>query len=85
MVKRTSLKLIVGVILIAFTVITGQAAISLAADKTTPTKKPKASPDAKAPKSKTDKPTFQTAEKAAKGKACFGAYRSARAIPQISN
>ena len=72
MVKRTSRKLIIGVILIAFTVITGQAAISLAADKTTPTKKPKASPDAKAPKSKTDKPTFQTAEKAAKGKACFG-------------
>jgi hypothetical protein len=72
MAKSTSRKLIIGGILIAFTLITGQAAISLAADKTTPTKKPKASPDAKAPKSRTDKPTFQTAEKAAKGKVCFG-------------
>ena len=73
MVKRTSRRWIFGVILIALTLIIGQAATSLAADKTTtPAKKPKASPDAKAPKSKSDKPTFQTAEKAAKGKACFG-------------
>lgn len=73
MVKRTSRRTIIGVVLIALTLIAGQAATGLAADKTTPPpKKPKASPDAKAPKTKTDKPTYHTAEKAAKAKACFG-------------
>ena len=47
----------------------GQA---LAADKEKPVKKPKAAPEAKAPKAKADKPKFQTAEKAGKAKACFG-------------
>ena len=72
MVKRTNRKTIIGVILIALTFMAGHAATGLAADKTTPAKKPKASPDAKVPKSKTDKPTYQTAEKAAKARACFG-------------
>lgn len=47
----------------------GQA---LGAEKETPAKKPKATPEAKAPKSKADKPKFKTAETAAKSKACFG-------------
>ena len=72
MVKRTSRRTIIGVILIALSLIAGHAATGLAAEKAPPTKKPKASSDAKAPKSKTNKPTFQTAEKAAKAKACFG-------------
>ena len=72
MVKRTGRRTIVGIVLIALTLIAGHPVAGLAADKTTPTKKPKASADAKTPKSKTDKPTYQTAEKAAKAKACFG-------------
>lgn len=72
MVKRTNGRTIIGIILIALTLIAGHTASGLAADKASPAKKPKASPAAKAPKSKTDKPTFQTAEKAAKAKACFG-------------
>jgi len=44
----------------------------LAADKDKPAKKPKAAPEAKAPKSKGEKPKFQTAETAGKAQACFG-------------
>jgi len=70
MVKRTSR---------TFLMLMGAAALSflfqtsavLAADKDKPAKKPKAAPEAKAPKSK-NKPTFQTAETAGKAKACFG-------------
>lgn len=72
MVKRTGRRTIVGIVLIALTFIAGHPVAGLAADKTTPTKKSKPSADAKTPKSKTDKPTYQTAEKAAKAKACFG-------------
>jgi hypothetical protein len=44
-----------------------------AADKEKSAKKPKAAPEAKTPKPKTDKPPkFQTAEKAAAAKACYG-------------
>ena len=47
----------------------GQA---LAADKDKPAKKSQAAPQAKASKSKADKPKFQTAETAGKATACFG-------------
>ncbi len=44
----------------------------VAAEKEKPTKKPKATPEAKAAKPKKEKPKFQTAETAAKAMACFG-------------
>jgi hypothetical protein len=56
-----------------------------AADKEKSATKPKAIPEAKTPKpkaSKTDKPKFQTAEKAGAAKACFGeAPRIAKLAP----
>lgn len=72
MVNRMSRTTMVGAGFVAFILATGQPGYALAADKTTPEKKPKASSEAKTPKSKADKPTFQTAEKAGKAKACFG-------------
>ena len=69
---RTGRMAMVGVGLIGFVLATYHPGQALAADKANPEKKPKASTEAKAPKSKTDKPTFQTAEKAGKSKACFG-------------
>ena len=74
MVNRTSLTTMIGIGLIAFVLAAGHAGNAFAAEKDKPAKKPKASSEAKAPKStaKADKPTFQTAEKAAKAKACFG-------------
>ncbi|HTL60517.1 MAG TPA: IPT/TIG domain-containing protein [Nitrospira sp.] len=45
---------------------------AFAADQPKPAKKPKSSPQVKAPKSKPDKPMYNTAEKAAKASACFG-------------
>ena len=70
---RTGRMAMVGVGLIGFVLATYHPGHdALAADKAKPEKKPKASTEAKAPKSKTDKPTFQTAEKAGKSKACFG-------------
>jgi hypothetical protein len=62
----------IGAGLIALVLATGHLEHTLAADKTKPEKKPKTSPEAKAPKAKADKPTFQTADKAGKAKACFG-------------
>lgn len=54
-------------------VLTMSAPLSVfAAEKEKPTKKPKATPEAKAAKPKTEKPKFQTAETAAKAKVCFG-------------
>ncbi|HSC55938.1 MAG TPA: IPT/TIG domain-containing protein [Nitrospira sp.] len=58
-----------GLIALILAIGPGQA---LAVEKTKPEKKSKAPSTAKAPKSKADKPTFQTAEKAGKSIACFG-------------
>jgi IPT/TIG domain len=65
-------RMTLGAGLIALVLATSHPGHAFAADKPKPEKKPKVSTEAKAPKSKTDKPTFQTAEKAAKSKACFG-------------
>ena len=78
MVKRMSRMTMIGLGIIVLVLIAGYSGVAFAADKEKPAKKPKASPEAKAPKSKPDKPTFQTAEKAAKANACFGE------APQIS-
>ena len=72
MAKGTGRTTIVVLGLIAFVLSAGDPGHAFAAEKDKPAKKPKPSPEAKAPKSKADKPTFQTAEKAAKAKACFG-------------
>lgn len=72
MATRTGRTMVVGIGLIALVLITGQTGNAFAADQAKPEKKPKASPEAKAPKAKADKPTVQTAEKAGKTKACFG-------------
>jgi len=56
---------------IALVIVGGDWGQALAAEKAKPSKK-KAAPEAKAPKSKADKPTFHTAETAGKAKACFG-------------
>jgi|RhiMetdeSRZDD1v2_1073273.scaffolds.fasta_scaffold239627_1 IPT/TIG domain-containing protein len=72
MATRTGRTTVMGIGLIALVLITGQTGDAFAADQPTPAKKPKASPEAKAPKAKADKPTFQTAEKAGKPTACFG-------------
>ena len=45
---------------------------SQAAETDKKAKKPKAAPEAKAAKPKSDKPKFQSAENAAQGKSCFG-------------
>jgi hypothetical protein len=72
MATRTGRTTVMGIGLIALVLITGQTGDAFAADQPKPAKKPKASPEAKAPKAKADKPTFQTAEKAGKANACFG-------------
>jgi len=72
MVKRMGRTTVMGLSIIALVLSTGYPELALAADKDKPAKKPKASPEAKAPKGKSDKPTFQTAEKAGKANACFG-------------
>ena len=72
MVKRTRRTTLLGIGLLTLVLAAVHSGTALAADQGKPTKKPKPSSEAKAPKSKTDKPTFQTAEKAAKSKACFG-------------
>jgi IPT/TIG domain-containing protein len=73
MVKRTGRATMVGIGIIALVLSAGHWSDGLSAEQAAkPAKKPKPSPEAKAPKPKADKPTFQTAEKAAKGKACFG-------------
>jgi hypothetical protein len=69
--KGTDRTTMVGIGILAL-VITVAHSGAFAADQEKPAKKPKPSPQAKAPKSKTDKPTYHTAEKAAKAKACFG-------------
>ena len=72
MVNRMGRTTMIEAGLIALVLAAGHPESVLAADKATPEKKPKASTEAKAPKSKADKPTFQTAEKAGKANACFG-------------
>jgi IPT/TIG domain len=72
MVKGRGRTAIMGIGVLALALGAGHVGHVFAADQAKPAKKPKASSEAKAPKSKTDKPTFQTAEKAAKGKVCFG-------------
>jgi hypothetical protein len=72
MVKGRGRTTMMGAGVIALVLTAGLAGIGFAAEKEKPAKKPKASSEAKAPKSKADKPTFQTAEKAAKATACFG-------------
>jgi hypothetical protein len=72
MVKSRGRTTTIGIGVIAFVLATGLSGIASADEKAKPSKKPKASPEAKAPKSKTEKPTFHTAEKAAQAKACFG-------------
>jgi hypothetical protein len=71
MVNRRGRAATIGIGVIAFLLTTGLSGIA-ADEKAKPPKKPKASTDAKVPKSKTEKPTFHTAEKAAQAKACFG-------------
>ena len=70
--NRTGCLTMIGTGLIALVLATGHPGYALAADTAKPEKKPKPSPEAKAPKAKADKPRFQTAEKAGKTKACFG-------------
>ena len=72
MVNRMGGATMIGIGVIALVLIAGHSGDGFAADAAKPEKKPKASPEAKASKSKPAKPTFQTAEKAAKSKACFG-------------
>jgi len=72
MVNRMGRTTMIGAGFIALLLAAGHPGSILAADKAKPEKKPKASPEAKAPKTKADKPTFQTAEKAGKANACFG-------------
>ncbi|HEX8750848.1 MAG TPA: IPT/TIG domain-containing protein [Nitrospira sp.] len=57
---------------VALVLVASDPGQALGADKEKPAKKPKAAPEAKAPKSKADQPKFKTAETAAKSKACFG-------------
>jgi hypothetical protein len=71
MMNRADRMTMVGAGLIALMLASGAGHV-LAAEKSKSEKKTKASPEAKAPKSKADKPTFQTAEKAGTSKACFG-------------
>jgi IPT/TIG domain-containing protein len=72
MVKRTGRTTMIGLGIIALLLATDYSGFASAADKDKPASKPKASAETKAPKAKSNKPTFQTAEKAAKAKACFG-------------
>jgi hypothetical protein len=73
MVKGTGRTAMIGVSVIALVLATGLLGKTAFADeKAKPGKKRTASSEAKAPKSKTDKAKFQTAEKAAQGKTCFG-------------
>ena len=72
MVQRMGRTAMVGIGIIALVLAAWHSGSALAAEQAKPAKKPKASPEAKSPKTKTDKPMFQTAEKAAKAKACFG-------------
>jgi hypothetical protein len=72
MAKRTGQATMIFIGIIALVLAAGEGGQTLAADQAKPPKKPKASPEAKAPKSKVDNPTFKTAETAAKPKACFG-------------
>jgi hypothetical protein len=61
-----------GIGVLALTLAVGHSGNVFGADQPKPEKKPKASAEAKTSKSKSAKPTYQTAEKASKGKACFG-------------
>jgi hypothetical protein len=84
MVKRMGrIMMLIGTV--GFLLVTGDPELAPAADKEKSATKPKATPEAKAPKpkaSKTDKPKFQTAEKAGAAKACFGeAPRIAKMAP----
>ena len=74
MVTETGRSTIISVALIALALTAGHPGNTFGADREKSAKKPKASSETKAPKSKAkaDKSTFQTAEKAAKAKACFG-------------
>ena len=72
MVNRTDWTTMLGAGFIALVLVAGHPGSALAADKAKPEQKPKASSEGKAPKSKADKPKFQTAEKAGKANACFG-------------
>jgi hypothetical protein len=70
--KRMGRTATLGIGVIALVLAAVHSGTAFAADQAKPTKKPKASPEAKAPKPKADRPTFQTGETAAKSKACFG-------------
>jgi len=72
MVKRTGLATVIGMGIVGLILAIGHPCNVFAADKAKAEKKAKSSPEVKAPKSKSDKPAFQTAEKAAKANACFG-------------
>lgn len=72
MVKRMGSTTMVLIGAVALVLAAGDPGQTLAADKDKPTKKPKATPEAKAAKPKADKPKFKTAETASKAKACFG-------------
>lgn len=72
MVMRMGSITIVLIGAVALVLAAGDPGQTLAADKDKPAKKPKATPEAKAPKPKADKPKFKTAETAAKANACFG-------------
>lgn len=72
MVKRMGSTTMVLLGVVALVLAASDPGPALAADTEKPAKKPKAAPEAKAPKPKGDKPKFQTAENAGKAKACFG-------------
>ncbi len=72
MVKQVGSAMTILIGAVALVLATSYSGPGFAADTDKPAKKPKPSPEAKAPKSKTAKPKFQTAETAATAKACFG-------------
>lgn len=82
MVKRVGSTTMVLIGAVALVLTASDPGQGLAAEKDKSAKKPKAAPEAKASKPKTDKPKFQSAETAGKAKACFGtAPKIERLVP----
>jgi IPT/TIG domain-containing protein len=82
MVKRVGSTTMVLIGAVALLLTASDPGQGLAAEKDKSAKKPKAAPEAKASKPKTDKPKFQSAETAGKAKACFGtAPKIERLVP----
>jgi IPT/TIG domain-containing protein len=72
MVKRAGSTTMVLIGAVALVLTASDPGQGLAADKDKSAKKPKATPEAKTSKPKADKPKFQSAETAGKGKTCYG-------------